>query len=91
MDLWATTYDYPATVTPSNTANDPAGPFAGVLCNAAGTIQVTPLNGPQAATSISIAVVEGEYLRFPIVRVWTGSPACTGLVSNIVRQGVKAT
>ena len=85
--LWATTYDYPVAVTPSNTVDDPAGPFAGLLSTAAGTITLWPLNGPQG--SIAVPVLAGQYIRFPVSRVGIGSSACFGLVSSIVRQGPK--
>ena len=86
-NLWAETYDYPASVTMSNTVDDPAGPFAGLLVNATGSLVVWPLSGPLAAGGVTIAVVAGEYIRFPVKRVGTSSPSVLGLVSGIQRQG----
>lgn len=86
--LWATTYDYPATVTKSDTVNDPAGPFAGLLATATGTVICTPCDGPQRASSISIPVVAGQYLRFPVKRVWAASSDVVGLCSAIKQPGM---
>jgi hypothetical protein len=86
-NLWAETYDYPTSVTLSNTADDPAGPFAGLLVNAAGNLVVWPVNGPLASGGVTIAVVAGEYIRFPVKRIGTGSPSVLGLVSAIQYQG----
>ena len=84
--LWAETYDYPVAVTPSNTVDDPAGEFAGLLVTAAGTLSVWT-RGPVASQPVSIPVVAGQYIRFPVRRVGTSSPACMGLISGIVKQG----
>ena len=84
--LWAETYDYPVTVTPSNTVDDPAGEFAGLLVTAAGTLSVWT-RGPAAQQPVSIPVVAGQYVRFPVKRVGLGSPSCLGLVSGIIKQG----
>jgi hypothetical protein len=91
--LWASSYDWPATVTPSDTVDDPAGPFAGVLITAAGTLWVYPRGGPQYTSGIAVPVVAGEYLRFPIRRIGvtgTSGATCVGLVGAIVKQGANA-
>lgn len=84
-NLWAITYDYPVAVTKSDSVNDPAGPFAGLLATAAGTVICTPCDGPnaQANTSISIPVIAGQYLHFPVKRVWAASSDVVGLCSAI--------
>ncbi len=85
----ASTYDYPAVVTASDTVNDPAGPFTGLLVTASGTLKFTPQAGPQVNGAITIAVLAGTYLCFPVKRVWSGTTTATvlGLVSVMVRQG----
>lgn len=84
--LWAETYDYPVAVTKSDTADDPKGEFAGLLTTAAGNLIVWT-RGPAASQPITIPVVAGEYIRFPVKRVGASSSDCLGLVSGIVRQG----
>jgi hypothetical protein len=89
-NLFATTYDYPVAVTKSDTAQDPAGPFAGLLVDTAGILKMTPLGGPDATTSITINVVAGQYIRFPVRNVWSGTTTAVvfGLVgTSIVPQG----
>jgi hypothetical protein len=85
-NLWAETYDVPVGVTESDTVDDPAGPFAGLYCGGAGNVVVWPLNG---TGSVTMAVVAGGYLRFPIRRVGATSTTATGLFglrSSIVQQ-----
>jgi hypothetical protein len=82
--LHAVTYDYPVAVTKSDTVNDPAGPFAGLLCTAAGTAIVWPLNGPQSASPVSIVVIAGQYLHFPVKRVGASSSNVVGLVGGAI-------
>lgn len=86
-NAWARTYDYAVALTPSNTTDDPAGPFSGLLVCAAGTVDVWTVSGPQAGLPLAIPVVAGQELHFPIRRVGTGGPTCFGLVSAIVKQG----
>lgn len=86
--LLASTYAYPAAVTKSDTVDDPAGNFAGALCSVAGTAIVWTVNGPGASTPLTIIVVAGQYLRFPIKRFGASTTATMfGLVDAIVRQG----
>jgi len=88
----AITYDYPATVTVSDSTKDPAGPFTGLLVTsiAGGTaLKVTPKFGPLAASSLSLVVFAGQYIQFPVQRVWsTGTTATVvGLKSPIIQGG----
>lgn len=87
--LQASLADYPATVTPSDATDDPAGPFAALLVTVAGNLKFTPRNGPQANSSLTIAVVAGQYICFPVKRVWQNGTTATvlGLVSAVVPQG----
>jgi hypothetical protein len=88
--LWATTYDYPVAVTKSDTVADPKGPFAGLLVDTGGVLKLTPVGGPLAGSSLTINVVAGQYIRFPVQRVWNTGTTTTvvfGLVSGIQQQG----
>ena len=86
-NAWASTYDYPVAVTKSDTTDDPAGPFAGLYVSASGNIEIWNRNGP--ATPITIAVVAGQYVRWPVKRVGSTNTTATvfGLISSIVAQG----
>jgi hypothetical protein len=87
-NLLATTYDYAVAVTKSDTVDDPAGPFAGLYVSAGGTLIYWGLGGPQAANPVTITVVAGTYVRWPIKRIGASTGATVfGLVGGIVRQG----
>jgi hypothetical protein len=87
-DLLARTYDYIAAVTLSDTVDDPAGNFAGLLVSVAGNVVVWPVAGPASSGGITIAVVAGQELHFPVKRIGLSTTATVvGLVSSIVRQG----
>ncbi len=89
MNLWASTYDYGVAVTKSDTVDDPAGPFAGLLALAAGNAVVWMQNGPAAGNPVTIAVIAGQLLPFPVKRVGASSSNVLGLCSAIIRQGPK--
>lgn len=87
-NLWASVADYPVAVTKSDTVDDPGGPFAALLVTVAGNLVFWPLQGPQASSPLTIAVVAGQYICFPVKRVGASTTATVlGLVSAIVRQG----
>jgi hypothetical protein len=91
-DVGAITYGYCTPVTPSDSVDDPSGPFAGLLVGTAGNLVVYPLGGPQGVGTgfpITIAVVSGQYILFPVRRVGATSNTATvfGLVGANVRQG----
>jgi hypothetical protein len=74
----AVTYDFPATVTKSDSVDDPAGPFAGLLVAVTGDVKFTPLAGPQAGGSMTITgAPAGMYLHFPVKRVWSSVTSAT--------------
>lgn len=84
----AIVFDYAVAVTPSDTVNDPAGPFTALLVDTAGTIKVTLYGGTGAA--ITLKVIAGQVVPFPVRRVWsTGTVTAVvfGLVSALVKQG----
>jgi hypothetical protein len=82
----ASTYDWAAAVTKSDTVDDPAGPFAGLYVSVAGTLILYNMNGPQAP--ITITAVAGGYICWPVRRIGASSTATAfGLVAAIVRQG----
>jgi hypothetical protein len=83
-NLNAVTYSYAVAVTKSDSVDDAAGPFAGLLCTAAGTAIVWMYGGPQSANPVSIPVVAGQYLHFPIKRVGLLSSDVLGLVSSAI-------
>ena len=88
--LWARTYDYPVAVSPSDTIDDPAGPFAGLLITTGGTLSFVPRSGPNgigAGTPITIDVAAGLELHFPVRRIMASNTTCgvLGLASSIVR------
>lgn len=74
-NLKASIADYPATVTESDTVDDPAGPFTALLVTVGGTLKLTPYLGPLAKSSLTLTVVAGQYICFPVRRVWTGNTA----------------
>ena len=82
-------YDYPVAVTLGIAGADPAGPFAGAVCSVAGTAVFYPLNGPSsqigASVPVTMQVIAGQYLDFPIARFHTNTTATMlGLVAAAV-------
>jgi hypothetical protein len=88
-DLHATVFDWPATPTKSDTDADPNGPFSSLLVDTGGILKLTPYGGPLAGSSLTLNVVAGEVVPFPVTRVWTSvtTAVVVGLVGAIVRQG----
>lgn len=84
----AVTYDYAVAVTKSDTVDDPAGPFTGLYVSAAGNLVCDNYGGPQASNPITVVVVAGTYIRWPVKRIRTTTSATVfGLVSPVVKQG----
>lgn len=85
------TFDYPATVTKSDTVDDPAGPWAALLVVVTGNIVLVPAAGPLAGSSITITGAPvGMYIRFPVKRVNSTNTTATvvGLVQGaVIPQG----
>jgi hypothetical protein len=81
--LWAETYDYGIAPTLSDSIDEPGGPFAGLYCDVAGTVQIFQQNGPN--TPLTITMVAGGYWRTPVRRVCASSTTATvvGLRSSI--------
>lgn len=87
-DLRAVTYDYIVPVTTSDTVDDPAGNFTGLLVGVSGNVVFWCIGGPSASMPITIAVVAGQCICVPCKRVGASTSATVyGLVSSIVRQG----
>ena len=82
-------FDYPVAVTKSDATDDPAGTFSALLVDTGGVLKITPYGGPDASSSITINVLAGQYILFPVKRVWstTTTALVFGLVSPVVRQG----
>jgi hypothetical protein len=86
--IQASTYDWAVAVTKSDTTNDPAGPFTGLYVSAGGTLVCDNLGGPQGSNPITITVVAGGYICWPIKRIRTATTATVfGLVSPVATQG----
>lgn len=84
----ASTYDRAVTVTPSDTVDDPEGPFTGLYIVASGTLVCDNRNGLPSVNPLTFAVLAGTYICWPIKRVRTTTTATVlGLVSAVVRQG----
>jgi hypothetical protein len=87
-NILAVTYDNVATITPSDTVADPAGPFAGLLAATAGTVKFTAVGGGTANTT----VVAGQVLHIATQRVWSAGTAATmfGLLAPPYKKPVGA-
>jgi hypothetical protein len=71
--ILAITYDGTGTVTLSDTAIDPAGPFAGLIVTATGTLKFRDLRGGDTTLS---STTEGQIIPIAVARVWnTGTSA----------------
>ena len=64
------TYEGAVAPTPSDTVNDPHGPFAAIYVGSGGNIQVTTLRGQ---TALFVAVPTGTTLRIACLRVWSSN------------------
>ena len=71
-DIYATTYSGSAAVTKSDTVADPAGPFAGLLMTAVGTLKVTLTDG-QSIVGEWKSQAEWVHLRNPVIDIPVGS------------------
>lgn len=74
--ILAITYDGAVPVSPSNTTNDPAGPFAGLLVTAAGTLVFIDMRGNTVTLAVTLV---GQIIPIACKRVNTGSPVVYGL------------
>ena len=75
----AIVYEDAAAVTASDTAADPAGPFASLLVSVAGTLKIHTLVG----TDVAFSVIAGQEVHIATQRVWS-----TGTSATVV--GLKA-
>lgn len=81
-------FDYAVAVTKSDTVNDPAGPFTGLYVSAAGNLVFWNLFGTQSLNPVTIVVVAGTYIRWPIKRIGASTSATVfGLVGPNIKQG----
>lgn len=76
-DIKAVTYEGGVAVTPSDTANDPAGPFAALYIGGAGSATVVDAKGN--ATTYS-GLLAGTILPLQCVRVKATGLTATGVV-----------
>jgi hypothetical protein len=84
--IHAITYDYSITPAKSDTVDDPSGPFAGLYVATSGNVVIWNRSGPQAANPLTIAVVAGSYLQWPIKRV--GATGTTAIVFGVVGYAI---
>jgi hypothetical protein len=82
-NVLARTYSYPVVATLSQTVDDPAGPFTGLqVGSTGGTLVIWPLNGPQTGLPLTLNVIAGQELHFPVRRVGSASTA-TGIIGLV--------
>ena len=77
-------YEGAASVTPSDTVADPAGPFAGLFVTAAGTLKIRTIRGDD----VTLSVLGGYVVPIATTRVWvtgTVNATCVGLTSGQYR------
>ena len=67
-NILAITYDDALAATPSDTVADPAGPFAGLLVTATGTLKFRTIRGHDVTLSTTTV---GQILPIACVRVWS--------------------
>ena len=84
-DIYATTYSGSAAVTKSDTVADPAGPFAGLLMTAVGTLKVTLTDG--SVLTFGTETVINKIFPYSIQRVWSTGTGATvvGLYAPILK------
>ena len=66
-------YENAFAVTVSDTTADPNGPFAGLVCDVAGTLKITTLGGQ----TLALHVIAGQHLKIAVQRVWSTGTAAT--------------
>ena len=79
--IQAITYEGAKAVTKSDSVADPAGPFAGLLVTATGTVKFTTITGDTVALT---AVAANAIIPIATSRVWSTGTAATvvGLTVN---------
>jgi hypothetical protein len=71
----ATTYYGSAAVTKSDTVNDPAGPFAGLLMTAVGTLKVDLIDG--STLTFGTETVINKIFPYAVRKVWSTGTGAT--------------
>jgi len=74
--ILAVTYDSATAVTKSDTVKDPAGPFAGLLVTATGTLKFTTIKG--SVVTLSTTTV-GQIIPIAVEYVWSTGTSATVL------------
>ena len=75
-DIRAVTYEHAIAVSPSDTVNDPAGPFAGLHCTGtAGLATVWTRSG-----SVQVYLLQGVVLPLLVYRVGVTGTSATGVL-----------
>ena len=78
-DIRSITYEGMANVTTSDTVADPAGPFAGFMCDVAGIVKFTTLRGDTQTRTVNAGVI----YPIAITRVWASVTTATGIAGLI--------
>ena len=74
-DINAVTYYGSAAVTKSDTLADPAGPFAGLLMTAVGTLKVTLVDG--STLTFGTETIINKIFPYAVSRVWSTGTGAT--------------
>lgn len=72
--ILAITYDGTGSVTVSDTTGDPAGPFAGLIVTATGTLKFRDMRGGDTTLS---ATTVGQIIPIACSRVWSTGTSAT--------------
>ena len=86
--IYAGTYSGSAAVTKSDTTADPAGPFAGLLMTAVGTLKVTLIDN--SVVTFGTETVINKIFPYQVKMVWATGTAATvvGLYAPAIRPPV---
>jgi hypothetical protein len=76
-DILSITYDGAAAVSPSDTVNDPAGPYAAFHTGSGGTIRVLTI---AAEDTTLVSIPAGVIYPLAIKRVFSSTTTATGIV-----------
>ena len=84
--IYAITYSGSAAVTKSDTVDDPAGPFAGLVMTAVGTLKVTLVDG--STLTFGTETVINKEFHYQVKRVWSTGTGAT--VVGLYAPAIKA-
>jgi hypothetical protein len=76
-DIYSLLFEDQQAVTPSDTVNDPNGPFAGLHIGGSGTVRI--INGRGRDVTI-VGCQAGTIYPYPVVRVFTTTTTATSIL-----------